>query len=622
MSDAPYLLYLHGINTPDHAKAWTDTLNEALPQAGYPDLTGVRVLAPHYGSLLRGENDDEEAELPARTVPKLAKAEARQARREFKYRTAALEQLAGRHTAGKAALWATLADNVALATPYFQEARTYLNDTGVRARVLSEIIGTLPESGRVVIVAHSLGSVIAADLLLRLPPALRVAGLVTFGSPLASSRFDVSDLRKSLRQPPANLGWWVNFWSSSDPVTSMRGVSSVFPWLLDLRVETLSRPAAAHSSAAYLASPAVAVSIGFGLFGSQSTQVVKASSAVEATPEFHQVVALLGLRYAHLIGNKLDDDSGRRYFGALRQVQATTIDLLKEQAAKQGTGLPGMVARLDVDLSDTSRPVPAPLPVPPIEADDAALLLVQLAGYNLLDPFEIDVDDDVRREAMEELTQELNLGPRFGAGVFDSLDRAGRALPGSSRRNWLKWGAIGGGVVVLGLATGGLAFAPAAGVSGAAMITSALAAFGPGGMIGGLVTAGSLVSVGAGSVAVGVMSASTTPESVEALVKSQLAVVMLREEHHLDQEPTVWLQLTEMERRLTREIQRVEEFSDPGSPYLLGLGKKLQSVRAALDYMIEHGLIPWEGAADTAEEAAQSALWRRTLTRRRTRGAD
>ncbi len=622
MSDAPFLLYLHGINTPDHEKKWTATLNESLPQVGYPDLTGVTVLAPQYEHLLRGVGERDGAELPARTAVKRSKAEARQIRREFMYRTTVLEQLAGRHTAGKAAAWANLADNAALAMPYFQEARTYLQDTGVRARVLSEILAALPESGSVVILAHSLGSVIAADLLLRLPAGLRVAGLVTFGSPLASTRFDVSDLRKSLHQPPANLAWWANFWSSTDPVTSMRGVSSVFPWLLDLRVETAARPAAAHSSAAYLSAPAVSTCVGYGLFGSLSREIVPSTHQVEVAPEFHQVVALLGLRYAHLIGNKLDDDTQKRYFGALRQVQETTIGLLTKQAAEEGVDLPQMVRRLDVDLSDLSRPVPAPLPLPPIEADDAALLLVQLAGYNLLDPFEIDVDDDVRRDAMEELTQELNLGPRFGAGVFESLERAGRALPGTSRRNWLKWGAIGGGVVVLGLATGGLAFAPAAGVSGAAMITSALAAFGPGGMIGGLVTAGSLVSVGAGSVAVGVMSASTTPESVEALVKSQLAVAMLREKHHLDQDPTVWLQLTEMERRLTREIQRVEEFSDTGSSYLLGLQKKLRSVRAALDHMLEHGLVPWEESAGRDERAAEVARWRRSLTPRKTRPAE
>ena len=112
------------------------------------------------------------------------------------------------------------------------------------------------------IVGHSLGSVIAADLLQRLPAGLEVVGMVTIGSPLASGRFDVDKLRESMQEPPTNLAWWANFWNVLDPVAAHRGLSSVFNWMLDFRIGTGFNHHV-HDAEAYLSHDAVAEAVGF-----------------------------------------------------------------------------------------------------------------------------------------------------------------------------------------------------------------------------------------------------------------------------------------------------------------------------------------------------------------------
>src|SRR5690606_13610096 len=113
----------------------------------------------------------------------------------------------GRHNRGKGHFAADALVGGAVLLPYFVQVQKYLKDVQVRAQVLTRILSLLPESGRVMIVAHSLGSVIAADLLRRLPVGLEVAGMVTIGSPLAHGGFDVEKLRETLDEPPTNLAW-------------------------------------------------------------------------------------------------------------------------------------------------------------------------------------------------------------------------------------------------------------------------------------------------------------------------------------------------------------------------------------------------------------------------------
>lgn len=589
MSDKPYLIYLHGVGEGDLDQKWKQGLLEGLDKVGYPGLDDVEIIAPHYAHGLRGADDH--YEMPPVTI-QTPKGERARARREFESRTAAMETRLARYSAGKANVFAGTVVDVALAIPKFKQAQNYLRNENIRAQVLTKILGSIPSSGRALIVAHSLGTVIAADLIWRLPVDLDIVGVVTVGSPLASSLFEAGKLFKHSDEPPKNVGWWVNYWSSTDPVSARRGVSSVFPWLLDVHVRTPVAPASAHAVKEYLSQQLVAEAIGFGLFGSRSTELVRADTSLDVRLDTFEYIALQGLRYAHLIYAGVPGEDKARYGLALRAVQARVVSDLKRKAELESRPLSSTIAMLDFDSADHHSPTPVPGPAQHEELEEVLTRLVALVDQNLLHPFEISVKRELRIRALQDLTAEMGLGSKVGGDVFAALGTASNALPGRAKTNWIKWGALGVGFAVLVVGTAGLALAPAAGVGGAAAVTSALASFGPGGMIGGLLTAGSLVSAGASGIAVGVMSPANSAESVEAMVRSQLAALILRKLYGFSGDDDIWNTWVESEVFLTREVNRLDEISDKDAPGLAELRRKLEAIKAAIRYALENGMAP------------------------------
>ena len=157
-------------------------------------------------------------------------------------------------------------------------------------------------------------------------------------------------------------------------------------------------------------------------------------------------------------------------------------------------------------------------------------------------------------------------------------------------------------MVAVTVATGGLIFAAAPGLAGAAAITSALAAFGPGGMIGGLLTAGALVTAGGGSIAVGLAGAGTSAATVEAIVTTQLATAILRKKQGLAQDPQTWTSLSDLEIEVMKELNRLKAVSDSSAPILKELQRKLDTIKRALAYLREHGLGPTPLELTTGQE--------------------
>lgn len=590
MSDDTYLLFLHGVGDGDPEDKWAAALNESLERAGYPALSTDRILVPKYAHALKGADDD--VPLAPITIESPGRDEARQNRRAFERRTGALEFRLGRTDHGTQQVAVDAAIGVAVHTFPFAQAKNYLTDARIRSQVLARVLDKVPSTGRLMIVGHSLGSVIAADVVRRLPAAVEVTGLVTIGSPLAHASFEVDKLRATLDEPSTNLAWWVNFWNKSDPVVASRGLSSVFPWMLDYSIRTRSVGLQAHYAVDYLAHDSVAGAIGYGTFGSLSTELVRAERGVDVPVDAAEAITLLALRYAHHIKRHLTGDQQQRFAGALRVVQAGAVQELKAQRLKERRPLPAVVADLAFDLADPNAVEPDPVPIGFVGKDEAVVLLTVLAAQNVVRPFEITVHIDKRRAAMEDLAAEMGLGTKFGGDVFDALKRAQGELRGVQFGGWLRWGAIGAGAVALVIATGGLALAAGAGLAGAAAITSALAAFGPGGMIGGLLTAGTLVTAGGGGIAYGLANSGTSAEAVEAVVAGQLATAILRDRHGLEQDPAVWHALAETEAAVTREHERLDEFSDGKAEGLKELRRKIDVVGRALAYLRKNGLEP------------------------------
>ena len=591
MTIEPILLFLHGVGDGDQNDNWKLALSESLTVLGYPGLDKVQAIAPKYGHALKGWDENER--LPAVTLKQLPRDEAKENRRDFERRMGAIEFRLGRHDRGNGLIGGEAIINAAVAAlPTFGQARNYLKDARIRAQVLNRILAKLPKTGRLVIVGHSLGSVVAVDLVPRLPVGLEVLGMVTIGSPLANGTFEVDKLRETLKDPPTNLAWWVNFWNVPDLVAAHRGVSSVFPWMIDFRIDTKTRFPQAHFAINYLANEAVAAAIGFALFGSRSKELAEINTGVDIALDYRECTALLALRYAHLMKMRLEGEQKDRFAGALRQVQAATVEEIKSRNREHNRPLPSEIALLAFDMSDPQATIPEPQPSRYFTKDQAVVLLTVLAAENVIRPFEITISKDKWQNAMEDLTAEMGLTSRFGSDVFLAAKGAQEALSDKNGVNWVKWGAIGVGAAAIVVATGGLALAAAPGLVGAAVITSALAGFGPGGMIGGLLMAGTLVTAGGGGIAYGLASPGTTAETLEAIIARRLAAAILRKLQDLDQDPAVWRVLAEAEIEVRREYERLDEFSDESSPVVKELKRKIATIERGLSYLKEHDLEP------------------------------
>ncbi len=586
MPSKPTLLFLHGVGGGDRDAHWRDALEQALRQIGYDGLRDAHVKDPKYAHALRGVDDT--LTLPNFTVKTLSGDRAKHSRRDFELRLGAMEVRLSRQSQGNGWVGGDWVNQAALLAPQFAQAKNYLTKPHIRASVLDRVLKDLPTQGRLVIVAHSLGSVIAADLVRRLPPDVDVVGMVTIGSPLAHPQFHVDKLASSLADPPANLGWWVNFWNPADPVTTHKGVSSVFPWLLDQRVRTPVGPQA-HGAVTYLSNEVVATAIGYGLFGSQAKALAIVNKGVDTPLDAAEQWALMALNYAHLTAELLKGETQERYRVAVRQVQAQTLDLLMQRNTSEGRPIPRAIGRLAVDIADPESVAPKPV-VPVLSKTEALVPLVSILAANVIRPFEIAVPKEIQRQAMAQLSVELGLGSQIGLDVFKAAEVARNELKDGT--NWVKWAALGLGTAAVVAATGGLALAAAPGMAGAAAVTSALAAFGPGGMIGGLLTAGTLVSAGGGSIAIGLASPTTSAATVEAVVESQLAAAVLRRLQGLEQQRETWIGLEEMRSEFRRQYERLDEISDESAPTLKDLRSKIRAVDRAVAYLEREGLDP------------------------------
>lgn len=578
MPSTPILLFLHGVGEGDPDDNWRAALEPTLTGLGYPDLSGVTVVAPKYAKGLNGVDDNESP--PKLRVRPLRGDNGRKHRRAFERRRASMEIRLGHDHPGDG--WPAVAHAAPLVTGRIEQANNYIKKPEIRAWVLNRIINKLPPDGRLVIVGHSLGSVIAADLVRRLPAELEVVGMVTIGSPLAHETLHVEPLRELLADPPANLGWWVNIRSTADPVSTGRGVSNVLPWVLD-HVIRAPNPMSTHLAATYLRSDAVATAVGFALFGSQSKELAVPDTGLDVPLDTAETMVLLALRYAHLELNELEKgDRKDRYADALRSVQADAVERIRARRASDDAPMPAAIANLAVDLSDPSSSPPEPWLPGDLSREEAVVPLLAVGEANVIQPYEIEVSKEHRKRAMELLAFDMQLGTRFGTDVIEAMEEAREVLKPT---NWMKWAALGLGSAALVAATGGLALAAAPGVAGAAAITSALAAFGPGGMIGGLLTAGTLVSAGGGGIAVGLAAPGTTVETAEAWVAAQLAAAILRDRQGLPQDEQTWSTLVAARLEVTQQLSRLTAVSDESAPTLKALERKLDAIDRALGHL-------------------------------------
>jgi hypothetical protein len=156
-----------------------------------------------------------------------------------------------------------------VALKYFlEDIDRYFSDAGLRDKAIAKVVDTVGEnSAPVVLLAHSLGTIVAYDALRR-HPELPVPGLVTFGSPLglATVRARLQETGGDLVYPPS-VQHWANIYEKRDFVAAGIKLGPIYAAgdgrTIDDRTSAGMGPGignvvAAHDAIVYLSSAALA----------------------------------------------------------------------------------------------------------------------------------------------------------------------------------------------------------------------------------------------------------------------------------------------------------------------------------------------------------------------------
>lgn len=141
------------------------------------------------------------------------------------------------------------------------EIQRYREQPTVRSAVRARCLEQLPE-GDLVVVGHSLGSVVAYDLIHYLTAQNRVELLLTIGSPMARRpwRDTLDEFRGHF--PTSKVGTWINLVNRGDWVTAGDGIHLFYPQAIDTFA---SLGLGMHGERHYLESKPAGVAIGDAL---------------------------------------------------------------------------------------------------------------------------------------------------------------------------------------------------------------------------------------------------------------------------------------------------------------------------------------------------------------------
>jgi pimeloyl-ACP methyl ester carboxylesterase len=148
------------------------------------------------------------------------------------------------------------------------EIQRYRAQPEVRAAVRARCLEQLPK-GDLIIVAHSLGAVVAYDLVHYLPKDTHVELLLTIGSPMARRgwRETLSEFRGHF--PTGTVSTWVNLVNNGDWVTAGDGIHLWYHQAIDVYA---SLGMGMHGETHYLASEPAGVAIGAAISRAQVRQ--------------------------------------------------------------------------------------------------------------------------------------------------------------------------------------------------------------------------------------------------------------------------------------------------------------------------------------------------------------
>lgn len=289
-----HLVFLHGRSQegkdPEKLRReWTAGLNQGLVRAGLPPVDPADVWFPFYGDRLA------QALAPQEAVPRLGESTVLAAAEAVAPAAPGAHAVYGDIVGEAAAKWdipreglpvaeriglpdvvgalqrqlswlAARSDLDALTISLvFRDVAAYLEDRRIRDDVLDCVLQAMPDAGEVVLVSHSLGTVVGMDLTTRLSPGVRAVHLTTAGSPLGLDSVYSRLLIGGAKRPDKVVDW-LNAWCPTDAVAI--GCPLADDWadgLVDVAV--LNARDRAHSIVEYLSHAEVASGIGKHLLG-------------------------------------------------------------------------------------------------------------------------------------------------------------------------------------------------------------------------------------------------------------------------------------------------------------------------------------------------------------------
>lgn len=579
------IVFLHGVGDGDHDRNWLSGLNQGLESAGIGAVSEDEVISPNYSTFLNLTG----IKLKHPAVTYKVKDDQSD-RRAFVRRQSRIERLLENADLADGFGFKKIPDAamgplqyVGINAPQLKQVYNYMTDEGLRAAVLSHILGTLPRQGEIILIGHSLGSIIAIDLVDHLPEKLHVSRFITIGSPGSAQILHEKHERILKRFPYARVDDWTNLFNPKDPVTAGRGLASVFPGAQDFRIDIpySADNRIAHNAKQYLAHPAVGMLIADALHPPADVPVTGSEVAVRL--EDSDFDALFTLTFGLCVAAKISKkETAARYGDALKVLGDEYVDAVRQRLS-MGSSLP-------IEVEALSRGEAPQFP-DRLSLDEAVRRVVVAAFANVVQPYEIEIGSapldaipsffssightsgygEIVREAIVEVQKVLNGGGgfTFPAGRF-ALAAAGVAL-------------IAAGPI--GIATMGTA-------AGAAAITSGLAAFGPGGMVGGLALLSGLASTGAmvTTAAATVKSGDTTVTSDPATLALHIATSYALKKVGERPDPHLWAKLTAAEGFVSDRINKLSEFSDPKSPNLVQLVQTRTIVNRLMTFTHDAGM--------------------------------
>lgn len=613
MTDRTTVVFIHGNGGPKQ-RHWQDALDARLRKLGKPTLaqeSDVVVVDVQYDDVLIGL--DEEPAV-ARTDTKTDRDDdARLAYDLRKNDRARALSIVSQPLSERTLPFPDVAGLEELSKLGFADVKKYTASSAARRRALRAVLEAIPDRGRVVIIGHSLGSVVSLALLARLPEQVDVPLFLTIGSPLGLSVF-VKPMRAEGREhfPYARIGTWVNVYGARDKVTGFRGVSAVYPQALDQRIDI----GAEHAAAAYMDSPVVASLVADALFPSKPGTEVARTASEELVLRLDPALLPILLRFQWL--HAWATWAGRNKEPALNARLQRAIHLLAADMEEQRRSI----------QADWDQPLPllpnlrreSALTFTSFDVPDRVLLgqLVFLSQTRVETPFKAgDHKGDSLAACRRATWTAVRPGPSGRRDAEKANDAVIEAISDAescfARKNYWPWVAAGG-LTLLALTGVGLVVAAPAGLAGAAAISATLAAFGPGGMVGGVATVATLTGTGSAAAASGVARGlskddkrdlrdagksialtqllSQSPEGLRGALISMMATARACQLFFLDDAGSeTWDSIVQMEEACARAADHVRG-ADDGSRHspLSQWTEKQQDCQKALAWMTKHEL--------------------------------